>query len=330
MLPGDLAPVVATLVEASDPSKVSANALAVYALDASQARPTAEVALVASMAPSPLDTREEVVGVVGVLIDDVLKPREMRLSGANAAYVTNLAVASRARRKGIASDLLHEAEVFAKNAGCQTIWCRVDAGNTLARQMYERRGYAPREPVRLLRYRKTVATAYLVAGMAHFFDFVAGPSALPIAAGAPEFAAMSAAQQTLALLWCFTGPLAFFANVWSEKTNEPRIATAGLVVYGVFETSIAGLCAYVFGAKGTYCISQIPRLCSHTRLTLSFIYLRGRRGDRRGVRTAGGVSVLPSSGARCSGGENNVSEGYPFPGRGRRGRLFCVNVHPVF
>ena len=40
----------------------------------------------------------EVVGVVGVLLSDDLFPAEMRLRGSDAAYVTNLAVASRARR----------------------------------------------------------------------------------------------------------------------------------------------------------------------------------------------------------------------------------------
>ena len=36
---------------------------------------------------------------------------------------------------------------------------------------------------------------------------------------------------------------------------------------------------------GTCCISQIQRLCSHTRLTLSFIYLR-----RRGVAFVAGLA----------------------------------------
>ena len=92
MRQGDLSPVVATLVEAADPEKVSAAALAAYALEASQAPAAREIALVASLAPTPLD-QPEVVGVVGVLLADDLFPSEMRIRGSDAAYVTNLAVA---------------------------------------------------------------------------------------------------------------------------------------------------------------------------------------------------------------------------------------------
>ena len=83
---------------------------------------------------------------MGVLLSDDLFPAEMRLRGSDAAYVTNLAVASRARRQGVASDLLGAAERFARESGRQTVWCRVDDDNHTARGMYERRGYAPREP----------------------------------------------------------------------------------------------------------------------------------------------------------------------------------------
>ena len=133
---------VTTLVEAADPEKVSAAALAAYALEASRAPAAREIALVASLAPTPLDP-PEVVGVVGVLLSDDLFPAEMRLRGSDAAYVTNLAVASRARR-GVASDLLGAAERFASESGRRTVWCRVDDDNHTARGMYERRGYAPR------------------------------------------------------------------------------------------------------------------------------------------------------------------------------------------
>ena len=135
MRQGDLSPVVATLVEAADPEKVSAAALAAYALEASQAPATRETALVATLAPTPLDSsREQVVGVVGVLLSDDLFPAEMRIRGSDAAYVTNLAVASRARRRGVASRLLVEAERFASENGRSTVWCRVDDDNATARE----------------------------------------------------------------------------------------------------------------------------------------------------------------------------------------------------
>ena len=132
MRQGDLSPVVTTLVEAADPEKVSAAALAAYALEASRAPAAREIALVASLAPTPLDP-PEVIGVVGVLLSDDLFPAEMRLRGSDAAYVTNLAVASRARRRGVASDLLGAAERFARESGRQTVWCRVDDDNHTAR-----------------------------------------------------------------------------------------------------------------------------------------------------------------------------------------------------
>ena len=249
MVPGDLSPVVATLVEAADPSKVSAAALAAYALEASQAPAAREIALVASLAPTPLD-RPEVVGVVGVLLSDDLFPAEMRLRGSDAAYVTNLAVASRARRQGVASDLLRAAERFARENGRSVVWCRVDDDNAAARGMYERRGYAPREPPRLVKYRDAVSAAYGFAGLAHFLDLVFGPSALVRAAGAPGFWEMTGAQKTLALLWCALGPGAAACNAAAKRTDAPRIAVAGLVAYGAFETALACACACAFGARG--------------------------------------------------------------------------------
>lgn len=249
MTSGDLAPVVATLVEAADPGKVTASALAAYALEASQADPRSEVALVASLAPTPIDT-PEVVGVCGILLDDDLKPKEMRLRGTNAAYVTNLAVASRARNKGIASDLLSQAEQLAKKNGCKTVWCRVDGDNELARRMYSRRNYAPREPAKVITFRKTMATAYGFAGVAHFVDLVVGPSTLVMSAGAPDFYGMNVPQQILALVWCVLGPASFVANKVAEENGAPKIAVAGLVVYSVFETALACLCAFYYGAKG--------------------------------------------------------------------------------
>ena len=249
MRQGDLSPVVATLVEAADPEKVSAAALAAYALEASQAPAAREIALVASLAPTPLD-QPEVVGVVGVLLADDLFPSEMRIKGSDAAYVTNLAVASRARRRGIANDLLHSAERFASESGRSTVWCRVDDDNAIARGFYKRRGYAPREPPRLVKYRDVLSSAYGFAGLAHFIDLVFLNSTLVVNAGAPAFWEMTGLEKTLALVWCAVGPLATAANFWAKKKNAPSVAVAGLVAYGAFETALACSCAVWFGARG--------------------------------------------------------------------------------
>ena len=253
MRQGDLSPVVTTLVEAADPEKVSAAALAAYALEASRAPAAREIALVASLAPTPLDP-PEVIGVVGVLLSDDLFPAEMRLRGSDAAYVTNLAVASRARRRGVASDLLFAAERFASESGRQTVWCRVDDDNHMARGMYERRGYAPREPPRLAKYRGVVSAAYGFAGIAHFVDLVFGPSACAIAAGAPSFAEMTTEQKSLALIWCALGPASTACDAAARRTktkNAPqKLSVAGLVAYGAFETALACSCAVWFGARG--------------------------------------------------------------------------------
>lgn len=249
MRQGDLSPVVATLVEAADPEKVSAAALAAYALEASQAPAAREIALVASLAPTPLD-QPEVVGVVGVLLADDLFPSEMRIKGSDAAYVTNLAVASRARRRGIANDLLHSAERFASESGRSTVWCRVDDDNDVARGFYKRRGYAPREPPRLVKYRDVLSSAYGFAGLAHLIDLVFLNSTLVVNAGAPAFWEMTGLEKTAALVWCAVGPLATAANFWAKKKNAPSVAVAGLVAYGAFETALACVCALLFGARG--------------------------------------------------------------------------------
>jgi ribosomal protein S18 acetylase RimI-like enzyme len=249
MRQGDLSPVVATLVEAADPEKVSAAALAAYALEASQAPAAREIALVASLAPTPLD-QPEVVGVVGVLLADDLFPSEMRIKGSDAAYVTNLAVASRARRRGIANDLLHSAERFASESGRSTVWCRVDDDNDVARGFYKRRGYAPREPPRLVKYRDVLSSAYGLAGLAHFIDLLFLNSTVAVYAGAPAFWEMTGLEKTAALVWCAAGPLATAANFWAKKKNAPSVAVAGLVAYGAFETALACVCALLFGARG--------------------------------------------------------------------------------
>ena len=59
-----------------------------------------------------------------------------------AAYVQTLEVTPGHRRRGIGDELLGRAEASACEAGAQTIWLHVDAGNSAAVQLYESHGYA--------------------------------------------------------------------------------------------------------------------------------------------------------------------------------------------
>lgn len=245
MRPDDLPAVIEILADASDPAKVSAAALASYAREAVVASPRDELALVAETSEGPLEPRE-VVGVVGVLLEDRLKPPEMRLGGENIAYVLNLAVAERARRKGVGKALLRAAERAAARAGFDEVACRVDGDNSVARGMYDRGGYRPVEPKKLVAFRKLMATLYGFAGVAHAADLLVGPSALPAMAGAPAWAAMDPAQRLAAATWCALGPAAAAA----ERSGPPAVAVAGLVAYGVFEVALAAACAAAFGAVG--------------------------------------------------------------------------------
>ena len=227
MRPDDLPAVIEILVDASDPAKVSAAALASYAREAVVASPREELALVAETAEDPLEPRE-VVGVVGVLMEDRLKPPEMRLGGENIAYVLNLAVAERARRRGVGKALLRAAERAAARAGFEEVACRVDGDNSVARGMYDRGGYRPVEPKKLVAFRKLMATLYGFAGVAHAVDLLVGPSALPAMVGAPAWGAMDPAQRFAAATWCATSVAASPHPVHWKSISAAPLSVVGL------------------------------------------------------------------------------------------------------
>ena len=169
MTPRDLPRVVEVLTAAADPARVSPAALAASAREAAAAHPRDEVALVTECALTPLST-PAVVGVVGVLFSDRIKPPEMKLGGQDVAYVTNLAVDELARRRGVGRALLRAAERAARRNGSRRVACRVDEDNDAARRMYDGEGYAPSEPPRLETFRALVAQLYAAAGVAHAAD----------------------------------------------------------------------------------------------------------------------------------------------------------------
>jgi len=255
MTPRDLPRVVEVLTAAADPARVSPAALAAYAREAAAAHPRDELALVAECALTPLST-PAVVGVVGVLFSDRIKPPEMKLGGQDVAYVTNLAVDELARRRGVGRALLRAAERAARRNGSRRVACRVDDDNDAARRMYDGEGYAPFEPPRLVTFRALVARLYAAAGVAHAADLWLGPSALPRMAGAPPWAAMDGLERALAVTWCALGPLALVAERVGaraesrERRGRNRAGELGLVAYGAFETALAGACAVAFGAAG--------------------------------------------------------------------------------
>ena len=233
--------------------EVSPASLEIYAREACIARPEDQIALVAeaSTSESPLDTPQtQVVGLVGLLLDDGLKPPEMKLDGCRTGYVTNLAVASPWRGEGVGGALLLAAEEACGRAGCETVACRVDETNVVARSMYAKRGYEDLstfvEPKALVDFRGLMGTLYGLAGAAHAADLLAGPSRLATIAGAPVFTSMDGTQKALAIGWGVMGPLATVA----ARVGTPAVARFGLVAYGAYEVALAAACAAAFGAVG--------------------------------------------------------------------------------
>ena len=62
--------------------------------------------------------------------------------GATVAYIQTIEVAADERRRGVGGELLRRVEASARAAGARTIWLHVDAENSAAIRLYERRGYA--------------------------------------------------------------------------------------------------------------------------------------------------------------------------------------------
>jgi hypothetical protein len=90
---------------------------------------------------------------------------------------------------------------------------------------------ASSDPNPLDSFRKLIGILYGGAGLAHLADLLVGPSALLVAAGPPMFADLTPQGQAFALLWCAAGPVSFAAS----RADDPLIADAGLVFYGLVE-----------------------------------------------------------------------------------------------
>ncbi len=90
-------------------------------------------------------TRPEEV-LVAILDDEVagflcLRPATPLASNAHVLMIDNLAVASSAQRKGVASALLEAAETSAAERKIDRLTLRVLSVNAAARALYERHGY---------------------------------------------------------------------------------------------------------------------------------------------------------------------------------------------
>lgn len=82
----------------------------------------------------------------------------------------------------------------------------------------------------LAKFQSLMGNLYGVAGLAHFADLLLGQSALLAQAGAPPFQELDPLGQAYAILWCASGPIAFWAS-----RQQNNLANAGLVFYGVIE-----------------------------------------------------------------------------------------------
>jgi len=90
-------------------------------------------------------------------------------------------------------------------------------------------------------FRKLMGILYGIAGMAHLLDLLVGGSQLfTTVIGIPPFQNLDFLGQLYALVWCASGPIAYFLSVSSaDATDSAAIAfnkaDAGLVLYGIVE-----------------------------------------------------------------------------------------------
>mmetsp|Transcript_20406 Transcript_20406/g.50731 ORF Transcript_20406/g.50731 Transcript_20406/m.50731 type:complete len:378 (+) Transcript_20406:130-1263(+) len=93
-------------------------------------------------------------------------------------------------------------------------------------------------------FRKLMGILYGVAGMAHLFDLLVGGSQLFTSViGIPSFEDLDLAGQVYALIWCATGPVAYYLS--TSTTAPSRVlgdaaialskADVGLILYGIVE-----------------------------------------------------------------------------------------------
>ena len=109
-------------------------------------------------------------------------------------------------------------------------------------------------------FRSLMGTLYGIAGIAHAFDCLIGPSQLLIQAGISPYYDLSPTGQIFALVWCLAGPLAFFL---SRKGGS--IADVGLVTYGVVEVGVASFSPMVGNAILVQVVVLVSWLYSRNR-----------------------------------------------------------------
>eukprot|EP00584_Thalassiosira_punctigera_P004315 CAMPEP_0172534820 /NCGR_PEP_ID=MMETSP1067-20121228/7059_1 /TAXON_ID=265564 ORGANISM="Thalassiosira punctigera, Strain Tpunct2005C2" /NCGR_SAMPLE_ID=MMETSP1067 /ASSEMBLY_ACC=CAM_ASM_000444 /LENGTH=336 /DNA_ID=CAMNT_0013319665 /DNA_START=91 /DNA_END=1101 /DNA_ORIENTATION=+ len=92
------------------------------------------------------------------------------------------------------------------------------------------------------KFRALMGSLYLVAGLAHSADCLAGGSQLLTFAGCPSFYELPLVGQLLALLWCAMGPISFALR------DGKGYADMGLIGYGAVEVIGAGLITLNYGS----------------------------------------------------------------------------------
>ena len=236
MRPDDLPAVIEIPVDASDPAEASAAALASYAREAVVASPREERALVAETAEDPLEPRE-VVGVVGVLMEDRLKPpgdatgrREHRLR----------AQRPRRRREGATKRRRQGApprrRACAPRAPDSKRWPAAWTATTPSRAgCTTEAAIDPSSPRNSSRSANSWRPSTRFAGVAHAVDLLVGPSALPAMVGAPAWGPWTPRRDS--------PPRRAARRTRRPPPNvqDAAVAVAGLVAYGLFEVALAGV-----------------------------------------------------------------------------------------
>ena len=91
-------------------------------------------------------------------------------------------------------------------------------------------------------FEKLMGSLYGVAGLVHFYDCLFGDSTLLVAAGAAGYFELLPVGQSLVLLWCAMGPVAFaLSRLEKVSGGGLGLGTAGLVSYGVVEVVLAAV-----------------------------------------------------------------------------------------
>lgn len=113
------------------------------------------------------------------------------------------------------------------------------------------------------KFRYLMGTFYGIAGVAHGFDCLIGPSQLLSQVGLSPFYELSLEGEMMAIIWCLAGPLAFALSRKGGLT-----ADLGLAAYGFIEVGVAS-----FSPLET---TLINALAVQLIVFISWLYSRGR------------------------------------------------------